>query len=253
MVSGHTGRAGCDVYAREISQRFRMNTAFRNEEILSSVKWYFESKNLALRNALAIQCPLSVEAQRDIRLYYSQYFASLLSATELLREEEYPHKTTFEKQLYTSLSFPDFPSGEENYLYLKELRNSIVHRGYDITLSAPHIVNNLPLFIAPENVTTRKGKSTYRAYGGYVLDIIKKTEGVIGEIFCSHIDEVGLMQPSIHHSEMLRHIVSFIEQTNVMPEWAKKMALESLPKIDFEMIQRTQFETLKTLLKEKVI
>jgi hypothetical protein len=229
-----------------------MNNAFRNEELLSSIRWYFESKNQALRNALSTQCPLSVEAQRDARLYYSQYFASLLSATELLLEKEYPHKAAFEKKLTANLSLPDFPNGEKNYLYLKELRNSIVHRGYDIT-SAAHIIDNRPLFIAPENVTSRNGKSTYRAYGLYILDIIKKTEDVIGEIFCSHIDEVGLMQPSIHHSEMLKHIISFIEQTNVMPEWAKKMALESLAKMDFEMIQESQFGTLKTILKEKII
>ncbi len=233
-----------------------MNSAFKTEEILSSIRWYFESKNLALRNALAIQCPLSVEAQRDIRLYYSQYFASLLSATELLREDEYPHKSAFENKLYTSLSFSDFPNGKENYLYLKELRNSIVHRGYDITSSA-HIVDSLPLFIAPESVTSRytnrHGKSTYEAYGTYVLDIIRKTESVIGQTFCSHIDEVGLLQPSIPHSEMLKHVISFIRQTKVMPEWAKKMAMEALPKIDFEMIQRTQFANLKAILTEKII
>ncbi len=229
-----------------------MNSAFRNEEILSGIKWHFESKNLALKNALSIQCPLSIEAQRNVRLYYSQYFASLLSATELLLEKEYPHNAAFWKKISSNLSFPDFPNGEENYLYLKELRNSIVHRGHDITSSA-HIIDNLPLFITPETVTSRNGKSTYKAFGLYVLDIIKKTESVIGEIFYSHIDEVRLMQPSIHHSEMLKHIVPFIEQTKVMPRWVKKMALESLPKIDFEMIQKAQFDTLKTILKEKII
>lgn len=226
--------------------------SLKNEEILSSIQWYFESKNLALRNALAIHCPLSVEAQRDIRLYYSQYFASLLSATELLRENEYPHKLAFEKQLYTNFSFSDFPNGKENYLYLRELRNSLVHRGYDITSSA-HIADNFPLLIAPENIPCRYGKSTHKAYGVYVLDIIKKTESVIGQVFCSHIDEVGLLHPSLPHSEMLKHTATFIEQSKVMPAWVKRMALDALPTIDFEMVQRTQFANLKAILTEKII
>src|SRR5690606_14054260 len=37
-------------------------------EIVSGLKWYFQAKNLALKNALSIRCPLSVDQQNDIRI-----------------------------------------------------------------------------------------------------------------------------------------------------------------------------------------
>jgi hypothetical protein len=231
-----------------------MGIAFRNEEILSSIKWYFEAKNLSLKNAISIQLPLSVEAQKDIRLYYSQYFVYLLSAMELLLEKEYPHKADFEKILIASFTFPGFPNAMENYYFLRELRNSIIHRGYDITTSA-HTKDNKILFIAPDKVKSRNEKVEYQAYGFYILEIIEKTEKVVGKMFCTYIDNVGLLQPSIHHGEILKHAISFVANTNlkIMPQWAKEMALEALPTIDFEAIQKSQFSELKEILMTNVI
>jgi len=125
-----------------------MEDVKKNGEMLSAVKWYFELKNLSLRNALAFRCPLSVENQRDLRLYYSQYFAGLLSATELLLEKEHSRCKEFKETLHEKLVFEGHPDGEANYIYLRELRNSIIHRGLDITATA-HVDQNIPMIISP--------------------------------------------------------------------------------------------------------
>ena len=163
-----------------------MDKIIQTSEILSAVKWYFELKNLLLKNALALRCPLSVEDQKDFRQYYSQYFAGLLSATELLLEKEYPNRAGFKKRLEEKLTFEKFPDGKKNYAYLRELRNSIIHRGLNIS-SAAHINGDLPLIISPSPVTNRGGPAGYNTFRFYLIEVIEKCESVIGEVFLTHI------------------------------------------------------------------
>ena len=104
-------------------------------ELISGLKWYFQAKNLALKSALSIISPLSVDQQNDIRIYYSLYLANLLSATEMLLEKEYLFSQDFKQEIEAALSFPGFTDGENNYSYLRELRNAAIHRGFDICSS----------------------------------------------------------------------------------------------------------------------
>ena len=73
-------------------------------EVLRTLKWFFESKNLSLANALIFRAQLSVESQKDLRLYYGQYFIGILSATEFLLDKKYPYnkefKSTFIRHLF---------------------------------------------------------------------------------------------------------------------------------------------------------
>ena len=57
-------------------------------DVTFTLRWHFEAKNLALQNALRLRCPLSVEQSKALRLYYSEYLAHLVSATDLLLEKE---------------------------------------------------------------------------------------------------------------------------------------------------------------------
>ncbi len=148
-------------------------------EITSGLMWYFQAKNLALKNALSIRSPLSVDQQNDIRTYYSLYLANLLSSTEMLLEKEYPFSQDFKQNLEEALSFPGFTDGKNNYAYLKELRNAVIHRGFDICSSA-HFIENIPLMIAPQSITNRSGKISYSAFGFYLIEIISKCESKIG-------------------------------------------------------------------------
>ncbi len=79
--------------------------AIQAREIISSLKWYFQAKNLALKNALSIRTPLSVNQQNDMRTYYSLYFANLLSATEMLLEKEYQFTQDFKQEIEEALIF----------------------------------------------------------------------------------------------------------------------------------------------------
>ncbi|TCL63320.1 hypothetical protein EDC14_102138 [Hydrogenispora ethanolica] len=221
-------------------------------EMLSAVKWYFELKNLSLKNALALRCPLSVENQSDLRQYYSQYFAGLLSATELFREQDYPYNLPFNITLKQKLSFEGFPDGEYNYSYLRELRNSIIHRGLNIS-SAVHIKDNFPLLISPSPVKSRSGKTLYKPFGFYLIEIIQKCEKVIGDIFLTHFTEFELLKKYIPQEKTIELSKKAISESIAMPDWVKTNALKVIGTLDHEKVQRDLITDLVKILKFNVI
>lgn len=228
-----------------------MDKIIQISELLSAVKWYFQQKNLSLKNALALRCPLSTEDQKNLRLYYSQYFAGLLSATELLLKE-YPNRADFKKSLEEKLSFDNFSDGELNYAYLRELRNSIIHRGLDIC-SAAHTKNNFPLVISPSPVTNRGGSVKYNAFGYYLIELIEKCESVIGEVFLNHFDEFDLFNVRLPQEQIVILSNVYITNSTAIPDWAKVLALENIGKIDYDEIHQISINKLVDALKENVL
>ena len=229
-----------------------MEDIIRTSEMLSAVKWYFELKNLSLRNALALRCPLSVESQKDLRQYYSQYFAGLLSATELFLEKEYPNNTRFRDLLYKKLSFENFPDGKKNYSYLRELRNSIIHRGLDIS-SAAHIKDDFPLIISPSPVTNRSGAASHSAFGHYLIEVIEKCEGVMRDVFLEHFEEFSLLDKRLPQEKVIELSEKFISNSTAMPDWAKNLALTSIKDINHEEVHLASMNSLIETLKTDVL
>lgn len=229
-----------------------MEDIIRTSEMLSAVKWYFELKNLSLRNALVLRCPLSVDNQKDLRQFYSQYFAGLLSATELFLEKEYPNNTSFRNLLYKKLSFENFPDGEKNYSYLRELRNSIIHRGLDIS-SAAHIKDDFPLIISPSPVTNRSGVASHNAFGHYLIEVIEKCEGVMRDVFLEHFEEFSLMDKRIPQVKVIELSEKFISNSTAMPDWVKKSALASIKDINHEEVHLASMNSLIETLKTDVL
>lgn len=229
-----------------------MEDIIRNSEMLSAVKWYFELKNISLRNALALRCPLSVDSQKDLRQYYSQYFAGLLSATELFLEKEYPNNISFRALLFKKLSFENFPDGEKNYSYLRELRNSIIHRGLDIS-SAAHIKNDFPLIISPSPVTNRSCMASYHAFGHYLIEVIENCEGVMRDVFLEHFEAFSLMDKRLSQEKVIELSEIFIANSTVMPDWVKQSALASIKDINYEDVHLASMNSLIETLKTDVL
>ncbi len=229
-----------------------MKEIIRTSEMLSAVKWYFELKNISLRNALSLRCPLSVENQKDLWQYYSQYFAGLLSATELFLEKEYPNNLSFKRSLYGKLIFDGYTDGEKNYLYLKELRNSIIHRGLDIC-SAAHIKDDFLLIISISPITNRSGTISHAAFGDYLIDVIEKCESVVGDIFLRHFEEFGLLQMRIPQEKSMELSKEFIVNATAMPDWAKDLAIKAIVNINHEEIHMASMNSLVETLKVNIL
>lgn len=225
---------------------------FKNEEILSALQWYFESKNIHLEAALKIITPMTTEDVKRLRMNYSHYFTSLISALEMLRDRNYSRHKAFREQLMKEFIFGGHDNGEENYNYLKELRNCIVHRGYDITCAA-HTPCGHPLLLAPEKISAMNGKSEYSTFGKYILELVSKVESVVGNIVYSHVESVELLKPTYAVDEQLSFIKEFVSRTNVMPEPFKKMAQELLSNVGFESMNKERFSRFEEIIKANVL
>ncbi len=204
--------------------------------MILSLTWYFQSKNLALKNALIFRCPLAVGQQTELRHYYGSYFASLVSATELLLEKEYPYNAEFKQ------------AREKYYGYVRELRNAIVHRGLDVCAAA-HVDGDFPVPVAPRTVQNRSGNKSYNAPAFYLHDIIRMCEIAVGPAIECHLGKVGLVVPQNTQEQAVAANIRHIAESAVVPEWVKEQALKTVGSIDHVELQRTQIRNLLDLLR----
>lgn len=170
-----------------------------------------------------------------------------MAAIEVLLEKSYRHSGCFQVELYAALAFGG-KAGEDCYNYLRELRNSIVHRGYDIS-SAISVVGDFPLLISPPEIPNKSGNKCYSSFGSSILEIIEKVESVIGSLFIKHIREKNLFEPTYSDDEKKKQIIKFIPKIPHMPQWAKDMAVESLEKIQFNEIANLDATNIENVLK----
>lgn len=224
-----------------------MNFATSYSEMRSAISWYFESKNLALRNAVRLRNPLSVEQQCDLRQYYSQYFVGLVSATELLHEPTYKYSEQFKRELEIAFVFDSFPNGLGNYSYIRELRNSVVHRGLDICSTA-HVHEGFVFVVAPPEVSDRNRKKAFPAFGAYLIEVIAKCEQTIGPLIARHMEDVGLLKPLLTQEQALAEANQFLSQCVAVPDWVKHQSTLVLPSIDFVQGQTEAIDRLIKLL-----
>lgn len=222
-------------------------TAIQHSELRSALEWYFESKNLAIKNAFEFRYPLSPEEQKELRQYYSEYFVALVSATELLCEPSYEFSTRFKEQLNAALSNEAFPDGKGNYDYIRELRNSIVHRGLDIC-SAAHVYEDRLIVIAPPKVSDRNGKKSFSAFANYLIEIIAKCEETVGPVIAKHLEEVGLLKPLLTQDQARAEASRYLTEAPAVPDWVKQNAASFISQLDFVQGQVSAIEKLVTLL-----
>jgi len=230
-------------------KEFFATGSYKNEEILSAIQWYFESKNFHLEKAIVIRSPLTIEDQKEIRIAYSNYFISLMAAIEVLLEPSYRHHQDFRVELFGALAF-DGKSGEDCYNYLRELRNSIVHRGYDIS-SAATFINGFPLLIAPPEVPNPKGNKWYGTFGKSILEVIERVEAVIGDVILEHAKRKQLFEPTYSDIKKKQIILGVIPRIPHMPQWAKEMTVKAFDSIDFSEMINTQNTKLEEILTYK--
>lgn len=179
-----------------------------------------------------------------MRQYYSEYFVSLVSATELLLESEYEHHAKFKMALERVFVFDSLPDGKSNYAYIRELRNSIIHRGLDVS-AASHVNDDFLLLIAPSSMSNRSGDKEYQAMGFYLLDVIAKCEAVIGPLIFQHLDDVGFLKPEFTQSKAIENARMFIFGCSSMSEWVKSEAYKAVAAVDHIEIQ---METINGLV-----
>ena len=225
-----------------------MKLTLAGRDLLNALSLYLATRRTSLRAALQMRAPLSAEQTEDLRIHYSSYFISLLSAIETIREDEHFEPKHFTEALESALTFHDASNGSDNYAYIRELRNAIVHRGLDI-FSAAHFKDNFPLIVAPNLIPNRGGKRKFASFSFYLLGVIERCETAVGPTLESHLGTLALLDKAPDPEESFAESLGFINQSAVMPPWAKEMARASLGLVDFHDIHKTSTSKLLELLK----
>lgn len=200
---------------------------FRND-VLSSIAYYTNAKNVAFSCAQQYRVPLDKNSEAEFRHHYSSCLGSILSLTEYLQDSAYDYSTEFKAAISSDFVFERFPNGDQNYSYLRELRNMIVHRGYDVTSSA-HLNEGWPWPILPAEVGNRSEKVFYPSYQRYLPLLIIQTSDVLDSIVQEHVNKYVSLLPDMTQDEVEASVkLMLFKDTLVIPSKVKTAMLEFL-------------------------
>lgn len=214
-------------------------------ETLGLLQWYFQAKELSLRNVMALRAPLSAEQANVLRLGTSQYFVALLSAIDGLLESTIG--TGFKDFLVPRLRLNTAPDGTANLQYLRELRNALVHRNLDIAARVT-FVEGIPVLHSPA-VTNRARTMTHVSPLKTVPELIAWCEESVCPTLVEFLDSKGCLVPSSMPTEWrIKEMLAMIDADPTIPEFAKTMASQGLAQVDFAEVDREQMRAVRKSL-----
>lgn len=224
-----------------------MKITIAERDFLSALTLYLVTRRTALRSALRLRAPLTVEDAEDLRAHYSNYFVSLMSAVDLVVENRSLEQEDFKKALEAGFKSLALSNNTDSYLYVRELRNAIVHRGLDVA-SSSHFAGDFPLLIAPNPIANRSGDKKHLSFSYYLLGIIEVCEAVIGPAIQAHLNTLGILEKTPDIEAWMAESIGIIKSSTVMPDWVKTMAPESLIALDWESMHRHSIAELRGVL-----
>ena len=103
-------------------------------ENLGTIFFYLRNKRFAIKKMIAFSAPIDEDKTEDTQIAYGIYFNSLVSLIDFTKEKIEKLKNVNGTSPFSELetNLINILGSEDNYHYLRELRNSIVHRGYDV-------------------------------------------------------------------------------------------------------------------------
>ncbi len=211
--------------------------------------WALEKMHTAPRGAPLI----------DMEIYHYLYLSNTLAAIDLVGETFHrqdfrkpPYENNYERDIITAfdsaLKNPGM-TGKEAYAYVRELRNSAVHRGLD-SAAAGHSNDHHVFALCPATVNDLNGKNTYRCPCKYMVELGELTNLVFNTVIYEELDRRQAFEsgpPQVSQQDAL----DFLNSSDAMPDWAKGMAREAY-QIDFRRVvaeaATTRMRELKILL-----
>ncbi len=136
----------------------------------------------------------------------------------------------------------------DDYLYARELRNAIVHRGLD-PAAAAHADNNLLFILCPPNVQDRGGRKNYSCTFKYTVQLAECCNRLVNTAILEFVDSHGFLEPG-KFTFTKEDTLEAVKTTTAMPDWAKAMAAVAFEQLDFTAMALKIAETRVRHLKE---
>ncbi len=210
-------------------------------EFMQSLIWYLESRNWGFTKI--ITCPHGSHPT-DIRIHHHLYFTSLISAIEYT--SAYVGNINKNEMVYTK---PEcYFDNSDDYNYAKELRNAIVHRGFDPN-TAGRSVSGILLIKCPGSVHNKNCTKTYSVNFAYTSDLVSHLNHTTNQTLLSALTSIGIFE-HIDFRIYPEELMEDIQYSDIIPEWAKAMAAQTIGTLNFDEIASDIVRSLQAKLRE---
>jgi len=203
--------------------------------------WYLETRNWAFEKMRT--CPRGSHPF-DVRMYHSQYFANLLSAVDHVCDhlrDDSPARSAFVAKI---------EGGIQNYPYVRELRNAIVHRGLDPTAAA-HADDTTLYVLCPADVQDRQRRNNYITPFKYLVELAIHCDSVVNPAIADVLIQLNLFNAT-PHAISVEDIQAEIRNSTAMPDWAKELAIKAWDEVDYPALTvemaTARFQKMRNLL-----
>lgn len=209
---------------------------------LSGLIWYARCKRDALDRIRRFVPPADSIA---MRMAYSQYFVNLQSlidrSTELFGSD-------VRNQWISSLNGFGDQDGRGNERYLRELRNAIVHRGFDPT-GAGNVIGGFVLARSPRMIPDRHGANVaFRLPAEYLLQIAFHCETIIPSLVLDHANTTLSEIKSIPLNQRKDEILQTIRDSEHIPDEIKGFVLSKFDEFSWERFIQNDHQSLEEAL-----
>jgi hypothetical protein len=211
-------------------------------DLLEGISQHLESMALALNGIHNLRPPAD---PRQMRGHHSHYIANFMSAVDMIGDV---HGKRFWAELEAALATPNVP-GAVMLGYMRELRNSVVHRGLD-PATGGIVVDGVVCAVAPAQVESRKGDKRYNAPAPLLRDLFVHCD-ICSKPIIERFLEPGFEEvASMTQETALKLARDFMKKNGShMPDPVKAMSLQFLENIDLKKGQADQMEKLRAMLK----
>ena len=194
--------------------------------LFGGLLWYLEAWNWAFEKMKA--SPHGSNAF-DLRMHHSLFFVNLMSTVDHVKD--YLKDNKAEHAAFINRIENGFGKSDD-YCYVRELRNSVVHRGFDLS-AAGHSDQTTVYVLCPATVVNHSGKKTYSCSFTYLFELAQKCREVIDPAITDVLEGLNLFDPQLHEPNRAETI-NAIDSATEMPDWGKALAKEAFDRMDFK-------------------
>lgn len=195
---------------------------------LGGLIWYLEARNWAFEK---IKTSPHGSHPFDLQMHHSLFFVYLLSATDHI--DDYLKKNRKDHDSFSKKLKEGFGDNDD-YYYVRELRNSVVHRGLNPTASG-HSDGNILYVLCPAKVKDRNGKAYYSCSFKYLLDLAQKCHQVFNLVITDVLKELNLFDPTPNKLN-IAEIMNVIDNSTEIPYWAKELSKQAFTTMDLNKV-----------------
>lgn len=205
-------------------------------ELLNSIDWYLTKINNAQAALLETPPPAYIE---HLRFNHGVYIESIFSLIDYMKD----NNNCIQEDIKITIG--------SNLFYFRTLRNSIVHRGFDLSTRGT-VVNGNTRVLTPDNVVD-KGVLLPTPVEPLLLKATMQLDIVMRSMLILKLNSLGALdEKEIDEDVEFKKHCSLIENDNYIPLFVKEMYMKNIEEIkrslNFTEINKDRINKLKDKL-----